>query len=97
MKLGVRSRVTADDVIDGLTTAVVALDEGLRVSTINSAAEGLFEVSRRLALGAPLVDAIPHFTPQELRLRRALDTSTGFIGRETKLVRNGAAVVVDLT
>lgn len=98
MKLGVRSRVTAEDVIDGLTTAVIALDEGLRVSTINSAAEGLFEVSRRLALGAPLAEAVPHFAPHETRLRRALDTSTGFIEREAKLTRNGsAAVTVDLT
>jgi len=98
MKLGVRSRVTADDVIDGLTTAVVALDEGLRVSMINSAAEGLFEVSRRLALGAPLADAVPHFAAQQGRLREALDQSTGFIDRETRLTRNGSpAVTVDLT
>ncbi|WP_043114036.1 nitrogen regulation protein NR(II) [Solimonas soli] len=98
MKLGVRSRVTAEDVIDGLTTAVVALDEGLRVSMINSAAEGLFEVSRRLALGAPLAEAMPHFGPHQGRLQDALDRSTGFIERETRLARNGSpAVTVDLT
>lgn len=97
MKLGVRGRVTAEDVLDGLTTAVVALDEGLRVSMINSAAEGLFEVSRRMALGVPLAEAVPHFAPHELRLKRSLDGSTGFIERETKLSRAGNSVTVDLT
>jgi two-component system nitrogen regulation sensor histidine kinase GlnL len=98
MKLGARSRVTAEDVIDGQTTAVVALDESLRVSILNFAAEGIFEVSRRLVLGEPLVEAVPHFAPQELRLRQALDTMTGFIEREIKLVRSGGlAVTVDLT
>lgn len=98
MKLGMRSRVTADDVNDGLTTAVLALDEHLQVSTVNAAAEGLFEVSRRLAVGAPLTEVITHFAPHELRLRNALDSSTGFIERELKLVRHGSApVTVDLT
>lgn len=98
MKLGMRSRVSADDVQDGLTTAVLALDERLQVSTINAAAEGLFEVSRRLALGAPLSEMIAHFAPHERRLRHALDHSTGFIERELKLVRHGSVpVTVDLT
>ena len=97
MILGVRSRATADDVLDGLTTAVVALDETLRVSMINTAAEGLFEVSRRLGLNQTLAEAIPHFAPHESRLRTALDTGTGFIERETKLARAGfAPVTVDL-
>lgn len=99
MKLGVRSRVTADDVYDGLTTSVVSVDEGLRVSTINSAAESLFEVSRRLALGAPLTEAVSHFVALEPRLRGAIDSGTGFIEREFKLGRNGSGnpLTVDLT
>lgn len=98
MKLGVRGRVTAEDVLDGQTTAVIALDEGLRVSMINSAAEGLFEVSRRMALGVPLAEAVPQFMPHELRLKRALETSTGFIERETKMERSGSnPITVDLT
>src|SRR3546814_4983176 len=81
MKLGMRSRVTADDVHDGLTTAVLALDDRLQISTVNAAAEGLFEISRRLALGTPLREAIVPFAPHERRLRDALDSSTGFIER----------------
>src|SRR3546814_5056092 len=69
-----RSRVTADDVHDGLTTAVLALDDRLQISTVNAAAEGLFEISRRLALGTPLREAIVPFAPHERRLRDALDS-----------------------
>src|SRR3546814_15367445 len=89
MKLGMRSRVTADDVHDGLTTAVLALDDRLQISTVNAAAEGLFEISRRLALGTPLREAIVPFAPHERRLRDALDSSTGFIERELQLLRHG--------
>ncbi|MDD3761788.1 MAG: nitrogen regulation protein NR(II) [Nevskiales bacterium] len=89
MKLVPRSRVTADDVLDGLTNAVLAVDDGLRVSTINSAFESLFGVSRRMAVGMPLIEAIPHFKPYEPRLRTALETATGFIERELDLQRNG--------
>src|SRR3546814_65545 len=98
MKLGMRSRVTANDVHDGLTTAVLALDDRLQISTVNAAAEGLFEISRRLALGTPLREAIVPFAPHERRLRDALDSSTGFIERELKLLRHGSVpVTVDLT
>lgn len=98
MILGVRSRATADEVLDGLTTAVVALDDGLRVAMINSAAESLFEVSRRLGLHQSLAEAIPHFAAHEQRLRDALETGTGFIERETRLSRAGfTPVTVDLT
>jgi two-component system nitrogen regulation sensor histidine kinase GlnL len=68
------------------------------VSILNFAAEGVFEVSRRLALGEPLVEVVPHFAPHEPRLRKALDTMTGFIERELKLTRGGGpAITVDLT
>src|SRR3546814_8203736 len=65
---------------------------------VNAAAEGLFEISRRLALGTPLREAIVPFAPHERRLRDALDSSTGFIERELKLLRHGSVpVTVDLT
>ncbi len=89
MKLGVRSRVAPEEVLDGLTTATIALDEDLHVLALNSASETLFGVSRRLALGAPLAEAVPHFAAHEARLRTAIATTTGFIERETELRRNG--------
>src|SRR3546814_8896039 len=68
------------------------------ISTVNAAAEGLFEISRRLALGTPLRESIVPFAPHERRLRDALDSSTGFIERELKLLRHGSVpVTVDLS
>lgn len=98
MKLVPRSRVTAEEVMDGITMALVSVDEGLRVTSLNSACESLFGISRRMALGLSLVDAIPHLKPYEARLRDALATATGFIERETELKRNGdIGVTVDWT
>ncbi|MEW6166183.1 MAG: nitrogen regulation protein NR(II) [Pseudomonadota bacterium] len=90
--------MTAEEVLDGLTTAVVVVDEALCVATLNSACESLFGISRRMTAGAPLVEAIPHFKHYEARLQSALQTATGFIERETALSRNGdPAVTVDWT
>lgn len=98
MKLVSRSRVTAEEVLDGLTTAVLAVDDSLRVATLNSACESLFGISRRMALGVALIDAIPHFKTFEPRLKTALQTATGFIEREIELQRNdGPAVTADWT
>ncbi len=98
MKLVPRSRVTAEEVMDGITMALVSVDEGLRVTSLNSACESLFGISRRMALGLSLVDAIPHLKPYEVRLRDALAAATGFIERETELKRNGdIGVTVDWT
>ena len=52
----------ADRVLQGLTTAVVVLDGELVVSRLNSAAEHLLSVSRRLAAGRPLAS---FFDPPE--------------------------------
>lgn len=98
MKFPTRGRVTADALLEGLTTAVIGLDPELRVSSLNAACENLFGVSRRIAQAQPLVTALPHFAPHESRLRQALDAGSGFIERELKLARNDdAPVTVDCT
>jgi two-component system, NtrC family, nitrogen regulation sensor histidine kinase GlnL len=103
MKLLPRPRLkatafTADGVLDGLTTAVIAVDEDLRVCSLNLAGESAFAVSRTRALGQPLAEAIPYFAPHETRLRAALRGSGGFIERELRLERSGErSLTVDLT
>lgn len=89
MKLPALNRVAPAAVLDGLTTAVVTVDGLLRVSTLNSAAETLFSVGRRHAVGQPVMQAIPHLAVLADRLRAALATGTGFIEREMKLRRSG--------
>jgi two-component system nitrogen regulation sensor histidine kinase GlnL len=97
MKFVPRSRVASDVVLDGLTTAVICLDAKLAVASINSAGESLFEVGRRHAVGEPLAQAIPAFTPHAKRLQDALDSGTGFIEREMNLRRAGESISLDCT
>ena len=98
MKFPSRSRVTAEALLEGLTTAVFSLDPELRVSSLNAACETLFGVSRRIAHAQPVAAALPHFAPHAARLREALDAGTGFIERELRLERNGEQpVTVDCT
>ena len=81
-----------------MTTAVICVDQQLRVTALNSACESLFGVSRRHALNAPLAEGVPHFAPHERRLRAALDAGAGFIDRELALRRHGdQSITVDCT
>jgi two-component system nitrogen regulation sensor histidine kinase GlnL len=98
MKFPSRSRVRPEALLEGLTTAVISLDQELRVSGLNAACESLFGVSRRIAEAQPLAVALPHFAPHEARLREALAAGTGFIERELELARPGdKAITVDCT
>ena len=98
MKFPSRSRVSPEALLEGLTTAVISLDQELKVSGLNAACENLFGVSRRIAQSQPLAMALPHFVPHETRLREALDAGTGFIERELELARPGEqTVTVDCT
>ena len=96
MKLPVLNRSQPAAILDGLTTAVITLDHALRITYINSAAESLFGLSRHHALGETLSEAVARFGEHEARLRRALDTGSGFIERELKLRRSGEdSITVD--
>jgi len=102
MKLPVLNRVQPASILDGLTTAIITLDSALRVTYLNSATETLFSVSRRHVQGQTLTQVIPHLIDQGERLRRSIDTGSGFIERELKLRRPGDDVgpellTVDLT
>lgn len=98
MKLAPRTRAAPALILDGLTTAVISLDAGLRVMSINSTAESVFGVSRRYAIGEPVDLAIPPFGPYLKRMREAITAGTGFIERELRLRKNTAeAITVDCT
>ncbi len=98
MKFSVLNRGQPAAILDGLTTAVITLDHALRITYINSAAESLFGLSRHHALGESLAEAVARFAEHEPRLRRALETGSGFIERELKLHRSGEEpITVDCT
>lgn len=98
MKFSPRSPVAPADLLDSLSTAVICIDGGLDVVAINTAAEALFGVGRRHALGEPLTHALPRIAPHLPRLRAAIDTGTGFIERELRLDGDeDRALTVDCT
>lgn len=98
MKFPGLKRVAPASVLDGLSTAVIALDQSLRVAYLNLASETLFSVSRKHAFGLPVAQAVPHFSAIEARLRRALENGSGFIERELRLRRSGEEpIAVDCT
>ena len=98
MKFSVLNRGQPAAILDGLTTAVITVDHALRITYINSAAESLFGLSRHHALGEVLAEAVSRFGEHVERLRRALDTGSGFIERELKLRRSGEeTITVDCT
>lgn len=98
MRLTPTRRVLPADVVDGMTTAVMTLDQDLRISFLNSACENLFAVGRRHTVGQRLTAGIPHFASIENRLREALDSGTGFIDRELRLRRaDEESLLVDCT
>ena len=83
------SRIKSETLLDGLTTAVICIDQQLAIAGLNSAAESLFGVGRKHALHEKLVQVIPHFAPHEARLKTAVELYAGFIERETRLAHNG--------
>ncbi|WP_029888858.1 nitrogen regulation protein NR(II) [Polycyclovorans algicola] len=98
MSLLPRTRPKPEAVLDGLTTAVVVLDERLQVVAINTASEGLLGISRSMVFGKPLCESIPHFAPLKARLADANDRALGFIERELSLRRAAEPpVTVDCT
>jgi two-component system nitrogen regulation sensor histidine kinase GlnL len=99
MKLNRLGRVQPVAILDGLTTAVLTVDDGLCVTHLNLACETLFGVSRRHAIGLPIAQGVPHFAAHEARLADALRQGIGFIEREIHLRRGGDSepLLVDCT
>ena len=85
-------------ILDGLSTAVVCLDEDLRVVFINAAAEILFGVGARHVLGEPVASGVPHLAPLVSRCQEVIEFGAPMIERELTLKRNGEdPLVVDCT
>ena len=92
------TKVKAEALLDGLTCAVVCVDEALRVVGLNTAAESLFSVGRKNAVGEPLITVIPHFAQHQPQLEQAVKLFAGFIEREVRLLKAGdAPLTVDWT
>jgi two-component system nitrogen regulation sensor histidine kinase GlnL len=64
--------------LQGLSTALVVLDEGLLVSYLNPAAENLFGISSRRTIGRTLADVVHPAQELLVLCQRALATGLTF-------------------
>ena len=80
--------------LDLLTTAVLLLDEDLRVTHANPAAETLLAQGRKHLLGARLDRALPGNEAFFQRLRQSIEADNGFNENELTLEVAGAALHV---
>lgn len=88
--------MTAETLLDNLTTALVCLDDALVVSRINPAGEFLFGVSARHCRARAVTDVLPCLAAHAPRLRAALADRAGYTEREMRLQRlHGQALTVD--
>lgn len=87
-----------DQILDNLTTAVLALDRGLRPIAINPAAEALLQLSAKKVLGQPLPECLPNNRPLIQALEQVLNDGNALTTRGIQLVlANDQGVTVDCT
>ncbi|PCJ32343.1 MAG: PAS domain-containing sensor histidine kinase [Gammaproteobacteria bacterium] len=84
------------DIIENLTTAIVVMDNALRINTLNSAAEVLFGMSERQASSIPIQSFLLSNSALLAGLNRVKDTGLELIEREIKLyIPSRGEVLVD--
>lgn len=86
------------DLIEAMTTALLVLDQELRIIRMNAACERAFTTSRSRALDQTLTAILPGFRALEARLHAVLVDHTGFIEHELSLWRPaGPPLLIDCT
>jgi len=78
---------TSSRLFDNLTTAVIALDEDLKVTALNTAAEQLLGISANKALGRRLTQVASIPDSLFARLRKAIDMGQPINNRQVQLHR----------
>lgn len=90
--------VRPDTLLDNLKTAVICLDENLRVQYLNPASEMLFAVSARHCRLEPFDRALPHLAEYRARLVMAIEEDAAYTERELHLeAGDGEPLTVDCT
>jgi len=87
-----------ENLLDSLATAVVVLDDELRLAMVNSAAEGLLHVSASSVVGSPLTDLVLKAEDLVASLQHAMDETQPFTARNVGLqLPENTVEEVDLT
>ena len=83
-------------VLENLNTAIIALDNELRVSYLNQSAQVLLDISDKSGLKLPLNSILSHSSLVK-DLQRALEQNQPFTRRESELLVHSDPVLVDYT
>jgi len=84
------------DIVENLSTAIVVMDNSLRINKLNSAAEILFGMSQRQALSIPIQAFLLGDSELTSGLERVQQTGLELIEREVKLyIPSKGDIVVD--
>ncbi|HET8701156.1 MAG TPA: nitrogen regulation protein NR(II) [Nitrococcus sp.] len=87
---------SGEEVLELLSTAVILLERDLSVGYLNTAAEGLLQISARQAIGVSLAQLVPSFGTLERAISLALERQGSYKEREHRLiVGNARTVTVD--
>ncbi len=90
--------ISLSDVVEHLSTALLALDDSLNVCFVNAAAEDLLSVSANRAVGEPMSKLFSHPAADNDALRSALAEERSFSQRHAKLTRwDGRLITADYT
>lgn len=91
-------RVSPEQILDTLTTAVLLLDEELRLTYLNPSAENLFEISQRQVLGQYWPKIVKLRQTVTERLEAVIKVQDSFTERELELLSaSGQRMTVDCT
>jgi two-component system nitrogen regulation sensor histidine kinase GlnL len=74
----VRRAPSADHILQGLSTALLVLDEAMHVAYLNPAAESLFGISLRRTIGRTLSEVVHPAQELVVLCQRALATGLSF-------------------
>lgn len=86
--------------LENLTTAVLVLDEDLRMRYVNQAAEAMLQVSRSRHLNVPVTELFHESDEFAASLEGAMSLGQSFTKREAELILctgAGARILVDIT
>ena len=91
-------RTPIDSLLDSLTTSVLIIDEELFIQYANSAAEAMFELSKKQLLKQPVSQFLVNEDLKSERLKKALLHHESYTEGELQLVFNtGRHCIVDVT
>ncbi|PHS69669.1 MAG: PAS domain-containing sensor histidine kinase [Methylophaga sp.] len=88
--------LSGQDIIDNIATAIVVMDDSLRICSLNVAAEILFEMSQRQALNIPFQTLLPGENEMIVSLERVKQTGQALIEHEVRLyIPSTGEIIVD--